>query len=93
MIRIHFDILFTVIADTFYHRFANDLPRFENERAHSLSRHFIDMPGQVVYDGNEFVIKIRKRAHTPILLGVKKLQNNVTVPWLNNKPLRIEWTA
>src|SRR3990167_8425081 len=64
MIRIHFDILFTVIADTFYHRFAQDLPRFENERANSLSRHFIDMPGQLVYDRNEFIIKIRKRAHT-----------------------------
>ena len=93
MIRIHFDILFTVIADTFYHRFAQDLPRFENERANSLSRHFIDMPGQLVYDRNEFIIKIRKRAHTPILLGVKKLQNSIAIPWLGNKPLRIEWTA
>ena len=33
MIRIHFDILWTIIADTIYHRFAKDLPRFENERA------------------------------------------------------------
>ena len=51
------------------------------------------MPGQLVYDRNEFIIKIRKRAHTPILLGVKKLQNSIAIPWLGNKPLRIEWTA
>ena len=93
MVRIHFDILWTVIADTLYHRFSQDLPRFENERANSLFRHFVNMPGQVVFDGKEFVIKIRKRAHTPILLGVKKLHQNIKVPWLDNRYLRIEWTA
>ena len=93
MVRIHFDILWTVIADTLYHRFSQDLPRFENERANSLFRHFVNMPGQVVFDGKEFVIKIRKRAHTPILLGVKKLHQNIKVPWLDNRSLRIEWTA
>jgi len=93
MIRIHFDILWTVIADTVYHRFAQDLPRFERERANSIFRQFINVPGQVVYDGNNFTIKIRKRAHTPILLGVKKIQNGFTVPWLNNKLIKVEWTA
>lgn len=93
MIRIHFDILWTIIADTIYHKFAQDLPRFEQERANSIFRKFISMPGQVVYDGNNFIIKIRKRAHTPILLGIKKLQNGFTVPWLDNKSIKIEWTA
>ena len=93
MVRIHFDILWTVIADTLYHHFSQDLPRFEHERANSIFRHFVNMPGQVAYDGNEFIIKIRKRAHTPILLGIKKLQREIKVPWLGNRSLKIEWTA
>lgn len=93
MIRIHFDIIWTIIADTFYHRLAQDLPRFERERANAIFRKFINMPGQIAYDGDKFTIKIRKRAHTPILLGVEKLQNGFTVPWLNNKLVEIEWTA
>lgn len=93
MIRIHFDILWTVIADTLYHRFSQDLPRFEHERADSIFRHFVNMPGLVIYDGREFVVKIRKRAHTPILLGIKRLQQGFSVPWLGNRSLRIEWTA
>jgi transposase len=93
MIRIHFDILWTVIADTLYRRFAQDLPRFERERADTLFRRFINMPGQVVYNKKEFIIKIRKRAHTPILMGVEKLQQDIKIPWLNNIPMRIEWTA
>ncbi len=92
MIRIHFDILWTLIADTLYRLFARDLRRFERELAPTLFRKFIDMPGKVVYDGNSFLVKIRKRAHTPILKEVEKLNKPISVPWLDNKSLRIIWT-
>ncbi|MBS1259360.1 MAG: hypothetical protein MAG551_02430 [Candidatus Scalindua arabica] len=93
MIRIHFDILWTMIADTLYHRFAQDLRRFEDNIAPTIFRKFINMPGRVVYDGNKFMVKIRKRAHTPILTGVEKLQTHFTVPWLDGKSVEIVWTA
>ena len=93
MIRIHFDILWTVIADTLYHLLAQDLRRFENKLAPAIFKKFIDMPGRVVYDGDKFLIKIRKRAHTPILMEVEKLQTPFLVPWLDGKTVKIEWTA
>ena len=93
MIRIHFDLLWTVIADTLYHLFARDLPRFENSRAQNIFRHFVDMPGHIRYDGQKITVKIRKRANTPILLGVDKLNQDIIVPWLDDKTLKIEWTA
>jgi len=92
MIRIHFDMLWTMIADTLYHIFAQDLRRFENNLAPTIFKKFINIPGRVVYDGNKFIIKIRKRTHTPILKDIVKLQNPITVPWLNNKKLEIIWT-
>lgn len=93
MIRIHFDVLWTIIADTLYHRFMQDLPRYEHVKADHVFRKFIDMPGRIVFDGKDFVLKIRKRATTPILLGVKKLKQGIVVPWLDNRLLRFEWTA
>jgi len=51
------------------------------------------MPGRIEYDGKGFPVKIRKRATTPILLGVEKFNREIQVPWLGNKPLRIVWTA
>lgn len=92
MIRIHFDLLWTLIADTLYLLFAKDLRRFEKCTPQKIFKQFIDMPGQVVYDGKSFTVKIRKRATTPILLGVEKLKKEIYVPWLNNKPLKIVWT-
>ncbi|MCG2720050.1 MAG: transposase [Nanoarchaeota archaeon] len=93
MIRIHFDIFWTMIADTLYHLFAQDLPRFEKCRAKIIFKKFINFPGSMEFDGKEFIIKIRKRAHTPILLGVEKLTKSFKIPWLNNMPMKIEWTA
>jgi transposase len=93
MIRIHFDLLWTLIADTLYHLLAKDLRRFEKCSPQKIFKQFVDMPGQIVYDGNVFTVKIRKRATTPILLGVEKLNKEICLPWLNNKPLRIVWTA
>jgi transposase len=93
MIRIHFDILFTMIADTLYHVLAQDLRRFEKNLAPTIFRKFIDMPGRVVFDGHKFYIKIRKRAHTPILKEVDKLITPFSVPWLDNKTVEVVWTA
>jgi hypothetical protein len=82
-----------MIADTLYHRFAQDLPRFEHERANTIFKRFINMPGKVTYDGRQFIVKIRKRAHTPILMKQKKLIDGLCVPWLDNKMVRVQWTS
>jgi transposase len=93
MIRIHFDVLWTMIADTLYHRFAQDLRRFETSLAPTIFKKFINMPGKICYDGEKIQIRIRKRSHTPILKGVEKLKNNFRVPWLGYLPVEIIWTA
>ena len=93
MIRIHFDMLWSMIADTLYHRFAQDLPRFEQNRADTIFRQFVDMPGQIKFDGKQILVKIRKRASTPILTGVSHLQGGTNIPWLENIPVKFKWTA
>lgn len=91
MIRVHFEIMWTVIADTIYNIFKRDLPRFESCRAGTIFKKFINMPGMLEYDGETFFITVRKRAATPILKGVKKLLNPIKIPWLGNKLLKFEW--
>jgi len=93
MVRIQFDIFLTSVADFLYHIFAQDLPRFEKCRAKTIFRKFIDMSGRLDFDGKEFVLKIRKRAHTPVLLGIEKLTKPFEIPWVENAKFKIEWTA
>ena len=92
MIRIHFDILWTMIADTLYHIFAKDLRRFEKTLAPTIFKKFINTPGTVAFDGEKIQVKMRKRSHTPILLDVEKLQKPIVVPWLNNMKMEFIWT-
>lgn len=91
MVRIHFDILLSLIASFLYRRLAQDLPRFEKLLAPEIFRRFIDMPGRIRFDGHKFELQIRKRAHTPVLLGVNKLQRDIEIPWLDNRRLRINF--
>ena len=51
------------------------------------------MPGKVIFDGRNFQVKIRKRAHTPVILGIDKLRKPIQVPWLDNRTVEIIWTA
>lgn len=92
MIRIHFDILWTFIADTLYHIFAKDLRRHERHNAKTIFKKFINIPGKLIYDGENFQIMMRKRSHTPILKSVDKLTKPIKVPWLDNKTVEIIWT-
>ena len=93
MVRIHFDILLSVVGSFLYYRLAQDLPRFEKSLAPDIFRRFIDMPGRVRFDGHNFELQIRKRAHTPILLGVRQLQDAIEVPWLDGRRIQITFTG
>ena len=89
MAPIHFGLLLSVVVSSLYHCLAKDLPRFEKKLAPDISRRFIDMPGMITYNGTRFILRIRKQAHTPILLGLEKLSIPITVPWLDGKTISI----
>jgi hypothetical protein len=92
MIRIYFDLLLSIVASFLYHCLARDLPRFEKHLAPEIFRRFIDTPGSVHYDGQGFEVRVRKHAHTPILLGMEKLQHPLVVPWLDGRSLNFLFT-
>jgi len=93
ILRVHFDVLYTLIADTLYHRFTYDLRRFDANIVQTIVKKFVNMPGRVVYDGNKFIIQVRKNGYTPILKKIDKLQKPFRVPWLDSKLLEIVWMA
>jgi len=81
--------LWTMVADTLYRRFTRDLRRFEHHQAPTIFKRLINMPGQIFYKDGLFQLKIRKRACTPIIMGVQKLAQPFRIPWLNNCPFEI----
>jgi hypothetical protein len=74
LVKVHFDVLMTLIADTLYTLLARKLRGFEECDAPKLFRHFVKGKGTIeVRDGHVTVTYLR-RAHNPILRSV---------PWQN----------
>jgi transposase len=93
MIRIYFDVVLTVVADTLYRLLAKDLKRFEDCTPKTIFADFINCRciGEVV--GDEIIIKMKKKATTPIFKSNDVFQKSYHVPWLGNKRLRFDWIS
>jgi transposase len=70
LVKVHFDVIMTMIADTFYSMFAQKLRGFEDCDASTIYRHFVKGKGNVFVDGNRISVVFPRRAHNPILRSV-----------------------
>jgi hypothetical protein len=70
LVKVHFDVVMTMIADTLYSMLAKKLRGFEQCDAAKLYRHFIQAGGVVEIRSNEVTITYPRRAHNPILRAV-----------------------
>lgn len=74
LVKVHFDVLMTLIADTFYTLLARKLPGFEECDAPKLFRNFVKGKGAIEVHNGNVTVTFPRRAHNPILRSV---------PWEN----------
>jgi hypothetical protein len=91
LIKIHFDVVLTMIADTLYYYLAQSLRGFETCDADKIFRHFIDMPAKIEVKGKDVYIQYPLRAHSPVLrsAGLDKWIPNIS--WLGDRKLHFSW--
>jgi hypothetical protein len=87
LIKVHFDILMTMIADTLYSRLAQNLRGFEACDAPKLYRDFIKGKGEVALKDGQITVTYPRRAHNPILRAVPWQRLPQKIPWLNDAPI------
>jgi hypothetical protein len=74
LIKVYFDVVMTMIADTLYDMLAKQLRGFEDCNAQTIYRHFVQGKGTVSIDDGNLHVSYPRRAHNPILRAV---------PWEN----------
>lgn len=84
LIKVHFDIIMTMIADTLYSRLAQNLRGFEACDAPKLNRDFVKGKGEVAVKGGHITVTYPRRAHNPILRAVPWQRLPQKIPWLND---------
>ncbi len=76
LVKVHFDVIMTMMADTLYSMLAHKLRGFEDCDAHTIYRKFIRGKGTVFIDNGNVSVVYPRRSHNPILRQI---------PW-NNLP-------
>jgi transposase len=81
LVKIHFDIVMTMIADTLYTMLSKKLRGFESCDAPKIFRLFVKGKGRIRISDQKIAITYPRRAHNPILRSV---------PW-HRLPQSISW--
>jgi hypothetical protein len=91
LIKIHFDVVLTMIADTLYYHFAQSLRGFEKCNAEKIFRHFIDMPAKIEVTEDTINVAFPLRAHSPVLRSAKIDAWAQPISWLGNRRIVYSW--
>ena len=91
LIKIHFDVVMTMIADTLYSQLAQKLRGFEHCDAPKLYRNFVRGGGTVEVRGGHVTVTYPRRAHNPILRAVPWQRLPQAVPGLDNAALTLRF--
>jgi transposase len=81
LVKVHFDVLLTMVADTLYYLLAQVLRGFEDCDAPRIYRHFIQGKATIALAHDDITLTFPRRAHNPLLRNV---------PW-QNLPNRVSW--
>ena len=91
LIKIHFDVVLTMIADTLYYYLAQSLRGFECCNAEKIFRHFVDMPAKIDVTEDTINVRYPLRAHSPVLRSAKLEAWAQPLSWLGNRKVVFSW--
>ena len=91
LIKVHFDVLMTMIAHGLYHFLSQKLRGFEHCRSSTIFRKFIDMKADIHIEGNDVKVQFPRRAHNPIIKAAKLDQTPTSISWLGSRRIVYEF--
>ncbi len=91
LVKVHFDIAMTMIADTLYCMLAKKLRGFEDCDAPKLYRHFVRGKGRVSVKNQTVTVTYPRRAHNPILRKVAWDRLPAVVPGMEGADLQLKF--
>ncbi len=91
LIKVHFDVLMTMVADTLYTMLARRLRGFEDCDSPKIYRHFIRGKGTIMVDDGVVNVVYPRRSHNPILRAVSWDNLPCHLPGLRNAKLSLSF--
>jgi transposase len=92
LVKVHFDVIMTMIADTLYTILAQKLRGFESCDAAKIHRLFVQGKGKVTLKGNKITVIFPRKAHNPILRSVPWRRLPQALSWLDGVALDLKFS-
>lgn len=92
LIKVHFDVLMTMVAHSLYHFLSQKLRGFEECRAPTIFRKFINMKADLSIRDGHIIVKFPRRAHNPIIKAARMDKDSPAISWLGNRKVLFEFT-
>ena len=88
--KVNLDVQLTLMASSLYRLIALKIGNgHESAKSRHIFRDFIDATANITITESEIAVKFQKRAHNPLLIAADFHNTNISIPWLDNKKLRI----
>jgi hypothetical protein len=89
-LNVDLDIVLCVLAQALTAALRHRLPGYATVTPDTLQRRFLDTPGEIIKDGDSIIIRLNRRAYSPVLRQAD-LPTDTTVPWWGNRTLRYQF--
>ncbi|MBI4571447.1 MAG: hypothetical protein HY723_05810 [Chloroflexi bacterium] len=87
-LAVDLDTTLSVLCDSVYRNFARRLQNgYATATPDTIFRHFIEAPGALHLTPERIEVRLKPRAHTPVLLDAGYHEHITTVPWWDSRQL------
>ena len=87
-LAVDLDTTLSVLCDSVYRSFARRLDNgYQTATPDTIFRHFIATPGELRVSDDGIDVRLRPRAHTPVLLDTGYADRATTIPWWDGRKL------
>ncbi|MCK5485759.1 MAG: transposase, partial [Desulfobacterales bacterium] len=91
LVKVHFDVVMTMIADTLYNMLAQKLRGFQDCDAPKIYRHFVKGKANIAIKNERLTVTYPRRAHNPILRAVPWQRLPKSISWLDSVNLDLKF--
>jgi transposase len=92
LVKVHFDVVMTMIADTLYNMLAQKLRGFQDCDAPKIFRHFVKGKANITVKNGELTVTYPRRAHNPLLRAVPWHRLPKSISWLDSINLNLKFS-
>jgi len=93
VVKVDFDIAFTLIANTLYKILGEKTKWFDRAKPKSISRNFIDIKAGIEIEKSKIKVKLSEKNYNPVLMDWLNSLNEIKVPWWGNRLLEFVFNA